>query len=335
MLKNKSIWVISALASAMALTACQPSADKKTPEQEVDSQSASEAQQQVLILKGETESVPVSLPGCSGNSCPEFSVDRLHTNQFVLDDLIDQAIMKQLKTILEMTDQEQDQSKKTDNKKDSQADKAKADQQQSASEANFNLTPVQLLAKQVQPYVNQFIDLDKELKTLGASHQISLSISPKILNSQEPLATVVLNTSSYLGGAHGSSSQTYYNFDLKHQKQVSLDQLIQANQKAKLNTLAHDAFKAWVTESKLAENVNEYEQAWKFTLSDNFYLGKQGLILQYGEYEIGPYVVGLPRLTIPYDKLKGILKPEFLPTAFQAQPAASEAVVTKSEKVKS
>lgn len=51
----------------------------------------------------------------------------------------------------------------------------------------------------------------------------------------------------------------------------------------------------------------------KFQVTDNYFLGEQGLILQYGEYEIGPYVVGLPRLVIPFDQLQGVLKPEYLP----------------------
>ena len=297
---------MSVLASALLISACQPKDNKAKDEQEIDLSSASEPQQQILTLKGETEPVPFNLPGCSGNSCPEFSIDRLHTNQFVLDELVDQAIMQHLKQMLEMTDQ----AKKDNNQKD---EKVTADQSQSSSEVALNLTPAQLLGQRVQPYVDRFIDLDKELKTLGASHQISLSISPKILNSQEPLATVVLNTSSYLGGAHGSSSQTYFNFDLKHQKQVHLDQILLPNQKEKLSNLAHEAFKAWIIELKLADNVEEYEQAWTFSLTNNFYLGKQGLILQYGEYEIGPYVVGLPRITIPYEKLQGIVKPEYLP----------------------
>lgn len=38
-------------------------------------------------------------------------------------------------------------------------------------------------------------------------------------------------------------------------------------------------------------------------------------MLQYAEYEIGPYVVGLPRLTIPYDQLKGILKTQYFPVS--------------------
>jgi len=53
-------------------------------------------------------------------------------------------------------------------------------------------------------------------------------------------------------------------------------------------------------------------------------LSKQGLILQYGEYEIGPYVVGLPRLTIPYEQLQTILKKQYLPE-FASEAVASAA----------
>ena len=57
------------------------------------------------------------------------------------------------------------------------------------------------------------------------------------------------------------------------------------------------------------------------------------MILQYGEYEIGPYVVGLPRLTIPYDQLQGILKKEYLPQAEVKDQAvaASAAIVNKAK----
>ncbi|NHB56495.1 DUF3298 domain-containing protein [Acinetobacter sp. 194] len=326
MLKNKTIGSISMLALALVLSACQPKSDQEKKDPTVDTQSSSEAQAPVLTLEGAPEAVPFNLPGCSGNSCPEFSIDRLHTNQFVLDNMIDQAIMSRLQQILEITDQAK--AKEMSNKATQSAD-----QSQTASDAVANLTPAQLLGLQVQPYVDQFIALDKELKNLGASSQISLSISPKILNSQEPLATVVLNTSSYLGGAHGSSSQTYYNFDLKHQKQVQLDEIIQPNQKQKLFSLAHDQFKTWVKDAKLAENIDEYEQAWKFSLSNNYYLGKKGLILQYAEYEIGPYVVGLPRLTIPYEQLNGIIKSEYLPKDVQlTQQGASAPVAHQASK---
>ena len=314
MLNQKSTLALSILVITLGLTACQKS-DSKKAEPTVDQSAASQVPDTSMLLQGDTEKVKLTLPECNGNTCPEFSIERLKSNQAFVDEKIDQAILDNLDKMLDIA-----QLSKA--KKD--ADQQQTASQASASEVQANKTPVQQLQERVQPYANSFLEMDKELKTLGASGQITISLSPKILNSDKPLATVVLNTSSYLGGAHGASAQTYFNFDLVSKKQVGLDQIIEANQKAKFEKLAHDAFKTWVIDSKLAESVNEYEQAWKFTLSDNFYLGKQGLILQYGEYDIGPYVVGLPRLMIPYDQLKGVLKSQYFPAEMQVdQPSSS------------
>lgn len=303
MFKNKSVWILSVLAASLMLVmGCQPKSSD--PKESTDAQASSDAIVQEPTLQGETEKVPVKMEDCDGNNCPEISIDRLKTNQFVLDNLIDQAILKNLEDTLDLF--ESDQPLKTPTS------------ELATSDATEYKTAVQMLAEQIQPYVDHFVGLDKELKDLGAGHQISLSISPKILNSNGPLATVVLNTSNYLGGAHGSASQTYFNFDLKQQKQMSLDDILLPKQKTKLNQLAHEQFKQWVLDSQLAENVEQYEQAWPFKLTDNYYLGQKGLILQYAEYEIGPYVVGLPRLTIPYEQLNQVIKPEYLA---QLQPA--------------
>ncbi|MDN5416924.1 MAG: RsiV family protein [Acinetobacter sp.] len=321
MLNQKSTLALSILVITLGLTACQKS-DSKKAEPTVDQSAASQVPDTSMLLQGDTEKVKLTLPECNGNTCPEFSIERLKSNQAFVDEMIDQAILDNLDKMLDIA-----QLSKA--KKD--ADQQQTASQASASEVQANKTPVQQLQERVQPYANSFLEMDKELKTLGASGQITISLSPKILNSDKPLATVVLNTSSYLGGAHGASAQTYFNFDLVSKKQVGLDQIIEANQKAKFEKLAHDAFKTWVIDSKLAESVNEYEQAWKFTLSDNFYLGKQGLILQYGEYDIGPYVVGLPRLMIPYDQLKGVLKSQYFPAEMQVDQPSSSAPVASGK----
>ena len=319
MLNQKNTLALSVLVVIWGLTGCQKT-DPKNTDKPVDQTAASQVIDTSMFLQGDTEKLKLSLPECGGNSCPEFSVDRLHSNQTFVDGIIDQAILKNLDHILDIA----------------QLDKTKEEKNQSSAsevQENASKTPAQQMQDRVQPYVNSFLELQKELQNLGASGQLSLTISPKILNAERPLATVVLNSSSYLGGAHGSSAQTYFNFDLKTKQQVALDQIIESNQKGKLKQLAHDAFKVWVIDSKLAENVAEYEQAWKFKLTDNFYLCKQGLILQYGEYDIGPYVVGLPRLTIPYDQLKGVLKPQYFPAEMQVdQPAASSVVTDQKAK---
>ncbi|MGS0707307.1 RsiV family protein [Acinetobacter sp. ANC 3781] len=329
MLKNKTIFTMSILAAAIALSACQP---KQTePKQEDTAASQAVAQPEVLKLAGDSEKLSLDLPECDGNSCPEISIERLSSNQAFIDEYIDQQILKQLDQILDISPKlvKENQQATAENPKDSKAQEQATEQAASVAIE----TPKQKLEQQVAPYLVNFLSLDKELKALSANHQISLMIKPKILNAGTPLATVVLNSSSYLGGAHGSSSQRYYNFDLEKKKQVELNDILVPNQKAALEKKAHEVFKNWVVESKLANSVEEYEQAWKFTLSDNFYLSTQGLILQYSEYEIGPYVVGLPRLTIPYDQLQTVLKKQYLPQveAKQAAAPASTAAVNKAK----
>ncbi|MGA6134904.1 RsiV family protein [Acinetobacter dispersus] len=293
----KTIAKFSVLACAILLAACQP---KSEPKESQDKPTDPPAAQQTAepILRGETVKLQVTLPECKGNTCPDFTVERLQSNFPFIDQLLDQQILDQLSKMLDVVDADA-----------SAASTAKTAEQKTGLDA------------QAQAYANAFVKIDDELKALSSSHQISLMVKPKILQPKGKLATVVLNSSSYLGGAHGSTSQRYYNFDLANQKQIQLHDLLLPKQKATLDKLAHEAFKAWIVDSKLATDPKEYEQAWPFQVTDNFLLGEQGLILQYGEYDIGPYVVGLPRLVIPFSELQGVLKPEYLPKI--DQPAAS------------
>jgi len=296
----KKVFQYSILACAVLLAACQPKSEPKEPEDKPQDPVVNQTSEPVL--RGETVKLAVTLPECNGNTCPDFTVERLQSNFPFIDQLLDQEILDQLSKMLEIVD---------------------ADQASSTAQGSEQTNHLDV---QAQQYANAFIKIDEELKALSSSHQISLMIKPKILQSKGTLATVVLNSSSYLGGAHGSTAQRYYNFDLKNQKQVQLNDLLLPKQKAKLDKLAHEAFKTWVIDSKLANTADEYEQAWPFQVTDNYFLGEQGLILQYGEYEIGPYVVGLPRLVIPFDQLQGVLKPEFLPKV--ETPAASTVAAT-------
>lgn len=315
MLKNKTIFAVSALTIALSLAACQPKEVEKTKERE-----QVETENTDLKLIGTKEKLKLNLPDCKGKSCPNLDIERINSNQKFIDQTIDQYILETLKGILTAIPQQE-------------VDASSASDTDATSELKIIdvETAKIVLEKKVEPYVKSFLDLDAEVKSLSANHQITMSISPTILNSDGPIVTVVMNSSNYLGGAHGSSAQDYLNFDLKDKKQIKLKDLVGPNQMKKLEEKAHDAFKAWVMDSQLATSIEEYEQVWKFNLTDNFVLSENGLILQYGEYEIGPYVVGLPRLTIPYDQLQGILKAQYLPQAKVGKTAASE-VVAKEKK---
>ena len=301
----KTVYRTSVLVAAMLLAACQP---KPEPQDAQDPASDPTVVQQPAepTLRGETVEVQVSMPACEGNTCPKFIVERLQSNFPFIDQLLEKEILAQLGQMLDLIDVE--------------------------ATASTAPTPQskQNLDSQTQLYANAVVQLDQELKRLSSSHEINLLISPKILQAEGNLTTVVLNSSSYLGGAHGSNAQRYYNFDLTRQKQVQLQDLLKPKQKANLEKLAHEAFKTWVVDTKLATDPAQYEQAWPFKMTDNYLLSEQGLILQYAEYEIGPYVVGLPRLMIPFEQLQDILKPEYLPKPKVDAPATSVPVANTS-----
>lgn len=329
MLKNRSILAISILITTLGITACQP---KKTEPEAVEAKQT-QTEQQSLKLVGDIEKLNLSLPKCDGKNCPEISIERLNSNQAFIDHFIDQKIIQELAQILEIAPQ---QAASEVAAIDHAASAASATDAPASNPTEAAIAQVETLAqkleKQTLPYVQSFLALDQELKALSSNHKISLMIKPKILNANQPLATVVLNSSSYLGGAHGASAQQYYNFDLEKKKLVLLNDILLEKQRSQLERKAYEAFKQWVIASELSTNVEEYEQAWKFKLSENYYLGQQGLILQYAEYEIGPYVVGLPRLTIPYAELQGIIKTTYLPVTEAASEAAqpAEASATKA-----
>lgn len=306
---------MSSVAIAISLVACQPKTTEEKPQEQT---AASEVQDNAQKFIGNVENLKLNLPTCKNKDCPELKISRIQSNQVFIDHVIDEQILKNLADVLAI-------SPKLD------VNEQSTSTVQATSEAYLESLPsaTQKLERQVAPYTQEFLNLDKEVKALGANHKISLVIQPVILSSEGSIVTIVLNSTNYLGGAHGSTSQQYFHFDLDNKKQLKLKDIVEPNQMKALDEKAYAAFKQWVIDSEISNNVDEYEQVWKYSLSHNFNLGKNGLNLQYGEYEIGPYVVGLPRLTIPYDQLQGILKPQYLPLAPTQDQVASEAQVTK------
>ena len=311
MLKQGTAPLIRICTLAMLLTACQP---QPQPEEVLPTEpAASEVQVESKHLEGELQELNLVLPKCEGNNCSELVVERLASNYAFIDAFMDEQI---LSLLAETLSDAPTVVKEQHNAKDAMA----------ASEVE-PASPKLQLEQRLIPYKDAFVSLDQELKALSAGHPINVTVKPKILTADAPVATVVLNSNSYLGGAHGATTQTYYNFDLEQQKQLRLEDLIAPNQNKALQEKAYNAFKQWVVAAELAQDIAEYEQAWQFNMTNNFYLDEQGLVLQYAEYEIGPYVVGLPRLVIPYTELHGILKSDYLPSELQkTTPSAASAV---------
>ena len=115
----------------------------------------------------------------------------------------------------------------------------------------------------------------------------------------------------YLGGAHGVSWSTYYVFDMAKKRKLKLDDIVMPNQQPVLEKMVKAEYQNYLKQNEL--DPAEMAQTWRFFLTDNFSFTNQGVTFLYQHYDITPYVMGMPEFTIPYSRLNGVIKPEYLP----------------------
>ena len=120
----------------------------------------------------------------------------------------------------------------------------------------------------------------------------------------------------YMGGAHGLETRNYYNFDLKTGKTITESDLFKPNYKAELSELIK---KRIVEESKEVKEAKDTEPILSLEDTDfwadsikpngNFYITDESINYVFNPYEIAPYYIGQTEVTIPFNRLKNILKP--------------------------
>lgn len=119
-----------------------------------------------------------------------------------------------------------------------------------------------------------------------------------------------------MGGAHGLETRNYYNFDLKTGDLISEKDLFKENY---ISELAELIKKRIVEESKEVKDSKETEPILSLEDTDfwtdsikpngNFYITDEGINYVFNPYEIAPYYMGETEVTLPYARLKNILKP--------------------------
>ncbi|XQR91476.1 DUF3298 domain-containing protein [Stutzerimonas urumqiensis] len=125
---------------------------------------------------------------------------------------------------------------------------------------------------------------------------------------------VVIELSSYLyqGGAHGMPGRGFINYDLERNRAVTLEDALLPGQEAAFWGLAEEAHQAWL-DGNVPEEDADFADNWPFQRTDHVAFLKDSVLLKYDVYSLGPYSMGHPELSIPYSKLDGVLKPDYLP----------------------
>lgn len=120
--------------------------------------------------------------------------------------------------------------------------------------------------------------------------------------------TVKVETFAYTGGAHPNTNLSFYTFDRKTGKALSLNDLV-TDTTALLNVVEM----AFRKQQNLPPQYNLEERGYflrdgRFFLPANMGVGRNGLIFYYNPYEIAAYALGPIEVTVPYEQLNGILR---------------------------
>jgi len=120
----------------------------------------------------------------------------------------------------------------------------------------------------------------------------------------------------YMGGAHGLETRNYYNFDLKTGKTISEKDLFKSGYEIELSELIKKRIveeSKEVKDSKDAEPILSLEDTdfWADSIkpNGNFYITDESINYVFNPYEIAPYYIGQTEVTIPFNRLKNLLKP--------------------------
>lgn len=121
--------------------------------------------------------------------------------------------------------------------------------------------------------------------------------------------TVKTQIEQYTGGAHGMHNTQYFNIDTRTGDYISEDVLFEPMSKSVLQTIIKDLLieKTKVTDGS-AITLLEPDA---IEPNGNFYFSKNGIVYVFNTYEVAPYSDGLIEITIPYERVKDILSPNY------------------------
>ena len=140
------------------------------------------------------------------------------------------------------------------------------------------------------------------------------------------LATFRLIHDSYSGGAHNNYAESYVTVDLEKRRVLNIADIVAEGKMAALDALLQKRYDEFILAGNKEYDGNngsalirQHKEIFskKAELTDSFELTADGqLVFHYGPYEINSYSdysEGAAKLTVAPDKLKGILRPEYLP----------------------
>jgi hypothetical protein len=143
------------------------------------------------------------------------------------------------------------------------------------------------------------------------SGQYELDITYDTVSHSDDIYTLLLTVYQYMGGAHGSQAILPYTFDLKNNKLLTLDDIFTNTSDALklIEPIAQQAVKTAIGADMVQEDMLTAGTAPTVDNYQFFSLDKDSITFYFQQYQVGPYAIGIQKVTIPFLALSSILKP--------------------------
>lgn len=144
--------------------------------------------------------------------------------------------------------------------------------------------------------------------TAALSGMIDLFLDISVMDTFDKFISINIGINEFAGGAHPNYYGTVKNFDLMSGNSLGLFQVIDKSFQKSFQKLLYVKFKkAYGLETLFAPEVKPDE----FPIPENFILGNQGMTVFYNPYDITPYAVGMPELSLSFTEILPYMMPYF------------------------
>ncbi|QJD97753.1 DUF3298 and DUF4163 domain-containing protein [Mucilaginibacter robiniae] len=164
----------------------------------------------------------------------------------------------------------------------------------------------------IQQLTWAFMNDYKAFKQKNPSSNITFEMTGKasVIRQDSSFTSVALTGYLFNGGAHGTSTTHYINWNTKSGKKVTLNDILKPDYQTELTKVADKIFRKEENLYPTASLSQDYFfKNGQFSLNDNYLITPVGIDFLYNPTEIKPFAAGTTTITIPYGQIKTLLKP--------------------------
>jgi len=167
--------------------------------------------------------------------------------------------------------------------------------------------------RSLDAYANVFLKECADFQTRPEARDLYEHKLVTIFRYTPPILSFRCDANEDGGGVHPFGTTLFVNFEISTGKTVVIRDLLREGVFAQLESIAEANFRR---DYKLSSTESLLERSYKFPgnrfrLNNNFGIGERELVFLFNTYEIGPGAMGPTEISMPYQQIHNLFKPDF------------------------